>query len=296
MSDDNNNDTMMCCASCGIAEIDDIKLTQCDACDLVRYCCDDCKQIHKSQHEEACKKRAAELRDKLLFKQPESTHHGDCPICMLPLPNDPKISTVYSCCSKVICNGCEYANSVRETEERLQPACPFCREPTPKTREQSDKQKMKRIEANDPVAMLVVGVEQYCGGNYGRAFEWYTKAAKFGCVEAHYKLATMYMLGHGVEKDKGKEIHHFEEAAIGGHPDARFFLGKNELDNRDYERAAKHYIIAAGQGDDDSIQMLMNVFKAGYVSKEDLATALRAHQAAVDATKSPQRETAPRIE
>eukprot|EP00984_Skeletonema_dohrnii_P002734 scaffold948_cov74-Skeletonema_dohrnii-CCMP3373.AAC.1 len=27
----------MCCASCSIAEVDDIKLKNCDACDLVRY-------------------------------------------------------------------------------------------------------------------------------------------------------------------------------------------------------------------------------------------------------------------
>ena len=32
--------------------------------------------------------------------------------------------------------------------------------------------------------------------------------------------------------------------------------------------------------------------KAGYVSKDDFAVALRGHQAAVDATKSPQREEA----
>ncbi len=83
MSDDNDNDTMMCCASCGIAEIDDIKLKQCDSCDLVRYCSLDCQREHKAQHEDVCKKRAAELRDKLLFKQPESTHLGDCPICCL---------------------------------------------------------------------------------------------------------------------------------------------------------------------------------------------------------------------
>ncbi len=59
----------------------------------------------------------------------------------------------------------------------------------------------------------------------------------------------------------------------------------------------KHYMIAAAQGVDDSIEMLMEVFKQQgesyhFLSKEDLATALRAHQAAVDATKSPQREYA----
>ena len=33
------------CASCGIAEVDDIKLKDCSACDLVRYCSDDCQEI-----------------------------------------------------------------------------------------------------------------------------------------------------------------------------------------------------------------------------------------------------------
>ena len=56
----------------------------------------------------------------------------------------------------------------------------------------------------------------------------------------------------------------------------------------------KHWIIAASQGHDKSIKTLMDEFRSGsgIVSKEDLAAALRAHQAAVDATKSPQREAA----
>ena len=29
---------ILCCASCGIAEVDDIKLKDCDACKLIRYC------------------------------------------------------------------------------------------------------------------------------------------------------------------------------------------------------------------------------------------------------------------
>ena len=33
---------MMCCACCGVAEIDEIKLTKCDDCDLVRYCSNEC--------------------------------------------------------------------------------------------------------------------------------------------------------------------------------------------------------------------------------------------------------------
>ena len=83
-------DTMMhCCASCGIAGVDDVKLKECDDCDLVKYCSDGCKNDHRPYHEEECKKRAAELKDENLFKQPESSHYGDCPICCLPLPIEP---------------------------------------------------------------------------------------------------------------------------------------------------------------------------------------------------------------
>ena len=94
--------TMMCCAGCGKAEVDEIKLTKCTDCDLVRYCGDKCQEEHRSQHEEECKKRAAELRDEILFNQPESSHLGDCPICFVPLSLDPKYSSVMTCCSNLI--------------------------------------------------------------------------------------------------------------------------------------------------------------------------------------------------
>ena len=104
----------------------------------------------------------------------------------------------------------------------------------------------------------------------------------------------MYREGKGVEKDKGKEIHHMEEAAIGGHPTARarYMLACCEHDNGNIGRAVKHWIVAATQGDDYSIKELMEAFKEGHVSKEDLDATLRAHHAAVDATKSQQRKAA----
>jgi hypothetical protein len=44
------------------------------------------------------------------------------------------------------------------------------------------------------------------------------------------------------------------------------------------------------------MQQLKECYVDGHVSKEDFAAALRAHQAAVDATKSPQREVAAKAE
>ena len=59
------------CASCGAVEDDDIKLVPCNGCDLVRYCSEACRELHRPAHAGKCRKREAELRDELLFKQPE---------------------------------------------------------------------------------------------------------------------------------------------------------------------------------------------------------------------------------
>ena len=297
MSEEDNNSfegntrLCSCCASCGITEIDDIKLVPCDDCDLIRYCSDECLNNHRPEHEEDCKKRAAELRDELLFKQPESSDRGDCLICNLPLPID-MTNAIMGCCSKTICKGCIHANEKRQDEMRLQHSCPFCRMPTPDSREEGEKRNMKRAKANDPAALCHEGVKNYIKGHYSRSFEYWSKAAELGDAEAHFKLSMLYQTGEGVEKDIGKQIHHLEEAAIGGNPIARFHLGGHELKNGSAERTVKHWIIAATLGDNDSIKALMDMFKGGFLGKEDLAAALRAHKAAVDATKSPQRKAA----
>ena len=59
-------------------------------------------------------------------------------------------------------------------------------------------------------------------------------------------------------------------------------------------RAAKHWIIAAKLGYDDSLKGVKMLYEEGYVSKEDFAAALCGHQAAIDATTSAQRKEAAR--
>jgi len=154
----------------------------------------------------------------------------------------------------------------------------------------------KRIAANDPVAIFEMGVKHYHEGNYEGAFEYLKRAAELGDVNAHFTLSVMYREGQGVDKDEKKEWYHLEEAAIAGHPKARFNLAYLEGRNGRIDRAVKHLIIAANLGHDNSIQQLKECYVRGEVSKEDFAAALRAHQAAVDAIKSPQREEAARAE
>ena len=281
------------CASCGIAEVDDIKLKICDGgCDLVKYCSDDCQENHREHHEEECNKRKAELHDKHLLTQPDSSFMGECPICCLPLSLDVSKSTLMTCCCKFICDGCNYANKKREVEQGLEQRCVYCREPLSESQEESDKRTMKRIKKNDPVAMCYMGKRHHGEGDYGKALQYYTKAAEFGDADSLCCLGMLYYNGDGVEKDEKTGVYHFEQAAIGGHPQARGLLAEYEMKNGRLEKAAKHLIINANLGCDISLQSVKKLFVRGMISKEDYAAALRGYQAAVNETKSAEREKA----
>ena len=194
----------------------------------------------------------------------------------------------------MICLGCDDANQLRQLGLLIpqEPSCAFCREPLPDTEEEFDAMRMKRVEKNDPFAMTQMGARRHDEGDYSSAFEYYTKAAELGDASAHYNLSVMYHLGQGVEKDEKKKVYHLEEAAIGGQVSARHNLGCHEGNNGRMERAVKHFTIAANMGDDKSMKALWECHAKGLVTKEALTVTLRAHQAAVDATKSPQRKAA----
>ena len=118
-SSNTDTDTITSCAACG-KEGDDLKA--CTACHMVKYCNRDCQIAHRSQHKKECKKRAAELYDEKLFKEPPI---DECPICMLPLPISAEYVIFNSCCGKNVCQGCDYAMAVNKKGN----ICAFCRTP-----------------------------------------------------------------------------------------------------------------------------------------------------------------------
>jgi TPR repeat protein len=77
--------------------------------------------------------------------------------------------------------------------------------------------------------------------------------------------------GAGVERDKKKELHLLEVAAIGGHDLARHNLRCLEERNGRLDRAVKHWIIAAKLGYDGSLNAIKEDFKRGLVRNEDFA-------------------------
>jgi len=286
----------MCCAACGIKQLDDIKLKKCTACYLVSYCSVQCQKNHRKQHKKECKKRMVELREELLFKQPESSHIGDCPICCVPLSIDANTSSMSSCCCVLICDGCAYTNQMKNDHSVDNPLCPFCREPYVSSAAEAERNIRKRIKAGDPVAIRQKGAEARMVHNYGVALELLTKASKMGDIVAHNQLGNMYALGEGIEIDTKKGVYHWEEAAIGGHPEARYSLGVTNTQQGELKKAVKHLMIAASLGHDKALKKLKEWYGIGTVTKADFATALRAHQDFINSTKSPEREEAANAE
>jgi len=166
------------------------------------------------------------------------------------------------CCCNFICNGCQFANQMREQEQNLISTCPFCRQPRSFPQEESETDLLKRIEVNDPIAMRNMGKERYYQGRIKDAFKYWGKGAALGEVGSHYELAVMYWEGEGgVEKDMKKGLFHMEKAAIGGHLAARYNLGTYNHNEGRMDRAVKHFIIAATLGCVDSIDLLKECYK-----------------------------------
>jgi len=95
------------CANCGKGEESTNTLKACTACKMVKYCNRECQIAHRPQHKKECRRRAAELHDVELFKQPPPAE--DCPICFLRTPTLNLGWQYQSCCGKVICCGCLHA-------------------------------------------------------------------------------------------------------------------------------------------------------------------------------------------
>jgi len=74
---------------------------------------------------------------------------------------------------------------------------------------------------------------------------------------------------------------------------ARCNLGNHEYNNnRNCERAVKHWLIAAKMGDKLALDNIKAVFANGNATKEQYAEALKGYQDSVDEMKSPERDVA----
>ena len=296
MDDDAPNTISTACANCGKGEENSIDLKACTACKLVKYCNRECQISHRPLHKKACKKRAAELHDEELFKEPSPRE--DCPICFLPLPLDASKSVFKTCCGKLICKGCIFAMREeahgRGGEVGL---CAFCREPCSSSDEEDIRRMKKLMESDNADAFLnfagcyargVSGMPQ----DWSKANELLLKAGELGCATAYSKLGNSYHDGRGVGVDKKKAIHYWELAAMTGDVNARHNLAAMEVQAGNYDRAFKHFLLAARAGDKTSLDKVKQGFMQGMVTKDEYANTLRANQNIQDEMKSEDRDKA----
>ena len=229
------------CANCGKRGGGAVKLKNCHACHLVKYCGVECQKAHRKQHKVACKMRAAELKDELLYSQGHERPEEDfCPICTLPIPlgSVNGLSVFFNtCCTKMICAGRELAAQKRGMFD-----CPFCRTPQPNNIADTMVMIQARVEKRDPAAINYLG-EHFCQvGDIGKAVELWSEAAGLGCSAALYHLALSYDNGEGVQKDKAKATEFYKKAAMQGHVESRHNLGCDEGDKGNYDRAVKQFL------------------------------------------------------
>ena len=227
-ADDNENNVSVC-ANCGK---EGSNLKACTACKLVKYCGRDCQQAHRSQHKIECRRRAAELHDEKLFKQPPMLE--DCPICFIQLPILHTGKRYMACCGKEICSGCslapEYDNQGNKIDYRK---CPFCRASGSTSQELANERVKARADADDPIAIHNLGCK-HADGTYGfprdynKALELWHKAAELGHAASYCNIGIRHYKGQGVEVDEKKATYYYELAAMEGNADARHNLGAIE--------------------------------------------------------------------
>ena len=292
LNDNDMSTVAILCANCG-KEGDGDNMNTCNKCDLVRYCNVACKKKHKSKHKKKCERRVAELYDEKLFK--EHPPREECPICMLSLPYESKTITFQSCCGKSICSGCIYV--MRETGSKNMKLCPFCKTPPAISEEEEVGRVKKLMKKGNPTAYNNLA-GHYVEGDMGipqddsKANELYRKAGELGSAVAYFNLGCSYAQGAGVDIDTKKAKYYCELAAMMGDVKARYNLGALEAQAGNRHREMKHFILAARAGYKQSLDVVKDGYKHGFITKDEYANTLRAYQNSQNEMQSDARDKA----
>ena len=175
--------------------------------------------------------------------------------------------------------------------------CPFCKTPRANSNEEEVERTKKLMKTGNAQALYMLA-GHYAQGIMGmpqdrsKANELCLKAGELGNAKAYFNLAVNYDNGMGVDINTKKAKHYWELAAMNGSLHARHNLGAVELEDCNYQRAFKHYILPAKAGHDNSLGAVKQGFMNGDVTKDEYANTLREYQNSQDEVKSKARDKA----
>jgi TPR repeat protein len=155
------------------------------------------------------------------------------------------------------------------------------------------------VDANDTDAICNLG-GMYLNGHEGsgikkdvdKAVELLHRAAELGSAEAYHNLGSLYHKGEGVNKDEKKAKQYYEKGVMAGCPDSRLHVGNFDADAGSFDRAIKHWLIAASSGDIRAVNNMKRAMTMRKATSDHYAQALRGYQKYLDEVRSAARDRA----
>ena len=257
--------------------------------------------------------------------EPESSHR-ECPICYHRLPLK-KIEHVYhACCGEVICNGCvvgKQRTQLKEPQfkelgfniEDTTPeegqfclielfgmkiyVCPYCRAPPPQSEQELLQRIYDRIEIRNDrdytIALNQLGThykDGECGlpQNLKKAEELFKEAYDLDDPVAAWNLYCIY-------DNEEKEVECLQRGEMLGSVDCIQELAIHAYDSGNMENFARLCVKSVRLGGDThDINDLWSCYRHNLLSKDVVATTLRANQALKDEVTTKRRDFANRYE
>jgi TPR repeat protein len=103
-------------------------------------------------------------------------------------------------------------------------------------------------------------------------------------------LGYMYHHGNNVVKDEEKAKQYYEKGAIGGCAYSRGNLGGMEAIDGSFDRAIKHWLIAASCGFSMSVNCVKTAMDIGLATEDHYYQALRVYEKYLEEVRSDARE------
>jgi TPR repeat protein len=150
-----------------------------------------------------------------------------------------------------------------------------------------------QAKANDPRAMLILGSLYERGlnatpkRNYGKALEWFQKAADLDSPEAYYYLGVYHEIGMGTAPDMKKALANYQKAADKGLPIAELKLASVYLNGDGAAKdLPKGFGLLESAANKNLPQALMDLgvvyYYGNFDKKRDLTKARELFQKAAD--------------